>query len=72
MINLVIADKFQNTKDFLISYLKKSEDIKILKIYDELNSIVELKEKIKAGHLNLSGVKRYYNLNRQNYIVKTI
>ncbi len=47
MINLVIADKFQNTKDFLISYLKKSEDIKILKIYDELNSIVELKENLK-------------------------
>ena len=51
MINVIISDKFQNSKDFLTSYAKKNKDIVIIGVFDDINSVLNSKQNLSEADL---------------------
>ena len=51
MINVIISDKFQNSKDFLTSYAKKNKDIVIIGVFDDINSVLNSKQNLDEADL---------------------
>ena len=47
MINIIISDKFQNSKNFLISYIEKNEDMSVLETLDSVDLLLTTKQNLK-------------------------